>query len=231
MEQKAHTTTTTNKTGSSKKKITAKNDVEEEILVLSSSDSPNDVESEGEEEEEEQEPKQVEDATEDDDLDEEEEEADKNVSKRQSNEKTDTKKRNKEKMEEKKESVLYTFPMHRVNKMIKGENPDIRITQEAVFLINKASEKFLQLFCTEAYSCSFLDKKNHIAYKHLCSLVHLGIVVIASLFSLGEHSGIPSVVGKRRRFDFLSDFVPEKVKAEDALKEITSSSTHDQAET
>ncbi|KAK2987763.1 hypothetical protein RJ640_016358 [Escallonia rubra] len=39
-------------------------------------------------------------------------------------------------MEEKKESVLYTFPMHRVNRMIKGENPDIRITQEAVFLVN-----------------------------------------------------------------------------------------------
>ncbi|KAK3043828.1 hypothetical protein RJ639_000527 [Escallonia herrerae] len=210
MEQKAHTTTTTtNKTGSSKKKITAKNDVEEEIFVLSSSDSPNDVESEGgEEEEEEEEPKQVKDPTEDEDLDEEEEEADENVSKRQSSEKTDRKKRNKEKMEEKKESVLYTFPMQRVNRMIKGENPDIRITQEAVFLINKASEKFLQLFCTEAYACSFLDKKNHIAYKHLSS-----------------------VVGKRRRFDFLSDFVPEKVKAEDALKEVSSSSTHDQAET
>ncbi|GJX92169.1 patatin-like protein [Tanacetum coccineum] len=29
---------------------------------------------------------------------------------------------------------------------------------------------------------------------------------------------IPSAVGERKRFDFLADFVPEKVKAEDALK-------------
>ncbi|KAJ0793092.1 putative transcription factor Hap3/NF-YB family [Helianthus annuus] len=58
-------------------------------------------------------------------------------------------------------------------------------------------EKFLQVFTTEAYASAFLDHKKHIDYKHLSS-----------------------VVGKRKRFDFLSDFVPEKLKAEDALSEI-----------
>ncbi|GJR29438.1 DNA polymerase epsilon subunit C [Tanacetum coccineum] len=58
-------------------------------------------------------------------------------------------------------------------------------------------EKFLQLFATEAYASAFLDRKKQIDYKHLSS-----------------------VVGKRKRFDFLADFVPEKVKAQDALKEV-----------
>nr|GEZ43735.1 DNA polymerase epsilon subunit C [Tanacetum cinerariifolium] len=55
-------------------------------------------------------------------------------------------------------------------------------------------EKFLT---KEAYASAFLDQKKQIDYKHLSS-----------------------VVGKRKRFDFLADFVPEKVKAQDALKEV-----------
>ncbi|KAL4560920.1 hypothetical protein LXL04_033076 [Taraxacum kok-saghyz] len=101
-----------------------------------------------------------------------------------------------EEIEEKDSSSLYQIPMNRVSRIIKVEDPNVRITQDAVFIINKASEKFLQLFTTEAYASAFLDHKKHIGYKHLSS-----------------------VVSKRRRFDFLSDFVPEKVKAEDALKE------------
>ncbi|KAK6144451.1 hypothetical protein DH2020_021271 [Rehmannia glutinosa] len=100
--------------------------------------------------------------------------------------------------EEKSENALYRFPMNRVSRIIKSDNSDLRISQEAVFLINRASEKFLQLFCREAYACSFLEDKNYTAYNHLSS-----------------------VVAKRRRFDFLSDFVPEKVKAEDALAQIS----------
>lgn len=99
-------------------------------------------------------------------------------------------------------SSLYRFPMHRVNRIIKSEDPNIRISQEAVFVINKASEKFLQLFSMEAYACAFLDRKKCVAYHHLSS-----------------------VVTKRRRFDFLSDFVPVKLKAEDALKEMPSVDT------
>nr|XP_043609337.1 DNA polymerase epsilon subunit C [Erigeron canadensis] len=93
-------------------------------------------------------------------------------------------------------SIMYQIPMNRVSRIVKSEDPNIRITQDAVFAINKASEKFLQLLTTEAYASAFLDRKKNIDYKHLSS-----------------------VVSKRRRLDFLSDFVPEKVKAEDALKE------------
>lgn len=106
------------------------------------------------------------------------------------------KKKRKEEIEEKESSSLYQIPMNRVSRIIKSEDPNVRISQEAVYIINKASEKFLQLFTTEAYASAFLDRKKHIDYKHLSS-----------------------VISKRRRFDFLSDFVPEKVKAEDAIKE------------
>ncbi|KAL8259914.1 hypothetical protein R6Q59_027867 [Mikania micrantha] len=107
------------------------------------------------------------------------------------------KKQMKEDIEEKDDSLLYQIPMSRVSRIIKSEDPSLRITQEAVYIMNKASEKFLQVLTTEAYASAFLDHKKHIDYKHLSS-----------------------VVGKRRRFDFLSDFVPEKVKAEDALMEL-----------
>ncbi|GKA14173.1 hypothetical protein Tco_0693819 [Tanacetum coccineum] len=36
--------------------------------------------------------------------------------------------------------------------------------------------------------------------------------------SQGRKHFVTSAVGKRKRFDFLADFVPEKVKADDALK-------------
>ncbi|XP_057953090.1 DNA polymerase II subunit B3-1-like [Malania oleifera] len=96
----------------------------------------------------------------------------------------------------KKGKGLYNFPMHRVSRIIKSEGPDLRITHEAVFLINKASEKFLDLLCEDTYAYSVQGRKNYVAYNNLSS-----------------------VVRKRRRFDFLSDFVPEKIKAEDALAE------------
>ncbi|KAL2488809.1 nuclear factor Y [Forsythia ovata] len=106
----------------------------------------------------------------------------------------------KEEEEEEKSEItaLYKFPMNRVSRIIKSEDSDLRISQEAVFLINRASEKFLELFCREAYACAFMDRKKQIGYNHLSS-----------------------VVSKRRRFDFLSDFVPEKVKAEDASKQMS----------
>ncbi|KAL8214311.1 hypothetical protein R6Q57_003760 [Mikania cordata] len=107
------------------------------------------------------------------------------------------KKQMKEDIEEKDDSLLYQIPMSRVSRIIKSEDPSVRITQEAVYIMNKASEKFLQVLTTEAYASAFLDHKKYIDYKHLSS-----------------------VVGKRRRFDFLSDFVPEKVKAKDALMEL-----------
>ncbi|XP_004149539.2 chromatin accessibility complex protein 1 isoform X1 [Cucumis sativus] len=98
--------------------------------------------------------------------------------------------------EEEAEEKIYKFPMHRIKKIMRDENSDLRINQEALFLVNKASEMFLVQFCKDAYACCAQDRKKSLAYKHLSS-----------------------VVSKRKRYDFLSDFVPEKLKFEDALKE------------
>ncbi|CAK9314415.1 unnamed protein product [Citrullus colocynthis] len=98
--------------------------------------------------------------------------------------------------EEEAEEKICKFPMHRIKKIMRDENSDLRINQEALFLVNKASEMFLVQFCKDAYACCAEDRKKSLAYKHLSS-----------------------VVGKRKRYDFLSDFVPEKLKFEDALKQ------------
>ncbi|RAL46094.1 hypothetical protein DM860_006248 [Cuscuta australis] len=92
------------------------------------------------------------------------------------------------------ESILYKFPMSRVSRIIKSEISNTNVSQEATFVINKATEKFLDLFSKEAYACAFLARKPYVGYDHLSS-----------------------VVCKRKRFDFLSDFVPEKIKAKEAL--------------
>ncbi|XP_023512055.1 DNA polymerase epsilon subunit C-like isoform X2 [Cucurbita pepo subsp. pepo] len=98
--------------------------------------------------------------------------------------------------EEEVEEKIYKFPMNRIKKIMRDENSDLRINQEALFLVNKATEMFLVQFCKDAYACCAQDRKKSLAYKHLSS-----------------------VVCKRKRYDFLSDFVPEKLKFEDALKE------------
>lgn len=41
--------------------------------------------------------------------------------------------------EDKREDALYTFPMKRISQIMKSGTPDLRISQEAVFVINKAS--------------------------------------------------------------------------------------------
>ncbi|KAK4742889.1 hypothetical protein SAY87_000890 [Trapa incisa] len=93
--------------------------------------------------------------------------------------------------------------MSRVHRIVKSESPELRIDQEAYFLINKATvfpspNRSFLLFPTFGYA---------------------GLLVNESL------SPTASVVNKERRSDFLSDFVPEKIKAKDALKEITSEET------
>ncbi|RDX70681.1 DNA polymerase epsilon subunit 4, partial [Mucuna pruriens] len=97
------------------------------------------------------------------------------------------------------EAKTNVFPMNRIRTMIKGEDPDLRVSQEALLAINNAAEKFLEQFTQDAYACSVQDRKKSLSYKHLAN-----------------------VVSKQRRYDFLSDFVPEKVKAEDALRERSS---------
>ncbi|CAL8161321.1 unnamed protein product [Prunus armeniaca] len=113
---------------------------------------------------------------------------------KQSNKKRKQKQEEEEEVEEKEEVKSYTFPMERVKRIIRSEDSEMRISHDAVFLVNKATEKFLQKFCEDAHACCVKDRKKSLAYKHLSS-----------------------VVSKRKRYDFLSDYVPEKVKAEDAL--------------
>ncbi|KAI4334420.1 hypothetical protein L6164_019117 [Bauhinia variegata] len=100
------------------------------------------------------------------------------------------------------DSKTQRFPMHRIKTIIRAEENDSRVSQEAVFVINKATEKFLEQLTQNAYTCCMQDRKKSLSYKHLSS-----------------------VVNKQRRYDFLSDFVPEKIKAEDALAERNSGGT------
>jgi len=95
------------------------------------------------------------------------------------------------------DAKMYSFPMNRVKTIVRSEDSDLRINPEALFLVNKATDKFLEQFTKDAHACCVQDRKKSLGYKHL-SLV----------------------ISKRRRYDFLSDFVPEKIKAQDALAEI-----------
>ncbi|XP_047971673.1 cilia- and flagella-associated protein 251-like [Salvia hispanica] len=166
---------------------------EEEEEEVEEEEEEGEGEGEGEEEEEEEQEQEQEDE------DEETKPNSVNRKGKRDNAKSKGKKRSRKEedeseAEEKGENAQYVFPMKRINRIAKVENPDRKFFQEAVFVINKASEKFLQVFCKEAYACAFLEKKKQIAYNHLSS-----------------------VVSKRKRFQFISDFVPEKTKAKDAL--------------
>ncbi|KAL9227943.1 hypothetical protein vseg_003574 [Gypsophila vaccaria] len=94
------------------------------------------------------------------------------------------------------------FPTARISRIVKSDGFDSKITAEAVFLINKATVKFIELFSEDAYGYAVEERKNFVGYKHLSS-----------------------VVSKGKMFDFLSDFVPEKVTAEKALAERNPSET------
>lgn len=95
--------------------------------------------------------------------------------------------------------VICSFPMSRVWRLVRGEcgggGAEIRTTSEAVFLINKASEMFLERLTEDAHAFAKKEHKKYISYNHLSSTVNRG-----------------------KRYEFLSDFAPEKVRAEDALK-------------
>ncbi|XP_010542595.1 PREDICTED: DNA polymerase epsilon subunit C [Tarenaya hassleriana] len=94
------------------------------------------------------------------------------------------------------DAKLCRFPMNRIRRIMRIENVNSHITQDAVFLVNKATEMFIERFSEDAYDCSIQDKKKFIHYKHLSS-----------------------VVSNEERYEFLSDYVPEKLKAEDALEQ------------
>ncbi|KAH1148366.1 hypothetical protein GYH30_043134 [Glycine max] len=58
------------------------------------------------------------------------------------------------------------FPMNRIRTMMKGEDPDMRVSQEAMLAINNAVEKFLEQFTQEAYAFCVRDRKKCLNYDH-----------------------------------------------------------------
>ncbi|CAN8311595.1 unnamed protein product [Cochlearia groenlandica] len=94
------------------------------------------------------------------------------------------------------EAKMFRFPMNRIRRIMRNDDSAPQIMQDAVFLVNKATELFIERFSEEAYESSVKDKKKFIHYKHLSS-----------------------VVSKEERYEFLEDCVPEKVKAAAAVDE------------
>ncbi|XP_010475580.1 PREDICTED: DNA polymerase epsilon subunit 4 [Camelina sativa] len=94
------------------------------------------------------------------------------------------------------DAKMFRFPMNRIRRIMRSDNSAPQIMQDAVFLVNKATEMFIERFSEEAYESSVQDKKKFIHYKHLSS-----------------------VVSNDERYEFLADYVPEKLKADVALEE------------
>lgn len=88
-----------------------------------------------------------------------------------------------------------SFPMSRVRLLMRDEDASMRATNETVFLINKASELFLEAFAKDAHQNALKERKKSIAYDNLSTSVC-----------------------NQKRYKFLSDFVPLRVTAGDALK-------------
>ncbi|KAI9077086.1 hypothetical protein K1719_040908 [Acacia pycnantha] len=99
------------------------------------------------------------------------------------------------KVEEKENAKTNELPMSRIKRIMKAEDPELRVSEEAIFVISKATVKFLKQFTRESHACSVQDRKKFLGYQRLSD-----------------------VVSKQRRYDFLLDYVPEKLKAEDALR-------------
>ncbi|CAN6902725.1 hypothetical protein HID58_083799 [Brassica napus] len=94
------------------------------------------------------------------------------------------------------DAKMIRFPMNRIRRIMRSDNSAPQIMQDAVFLVNKATELFIERFSEEAYESSVQDKKKFIHYKHLSS-----------------------VVSNDERYEFLADCVREKLKADVAMEE------------
>nr|XP_023919537.1 uncharacterized protein LOC112031090 isoform X2 [Quercus suber] len=105
---------------------------------------------------------------------------------------------------DKEEAKTHRFPMNRIKTILRSQDSDLRITHEALFLVNKATEKFLEEFTKDAHACCVQDHKKSLAYKHLCT----------------------SMLPLCKRFE---NFVPEKLKAKDALAERKIAETENEA--
>ncbi|KAG6760712.1 hypothetical protein POTOM_033892 [Populus tomentosa] len=117
------------------------------------------------------------------------------------------------------------FPMARIKRIIKSEDSESLLNQDVVFLVNKATEKFLEQFSDEAYDYSVQDPSGNYPMAHIISkqetVESLYNALLSNVPEFNRHAVFffvsATVVSKRRRFDFLSDFVPEKLQAKDAL--------------
>lgn len=87
------------------------------------------------------------------------------------------------------------IPMTRVRTIMKSSPEITNISQDTLYIVCKATELFIQTFAKEAYKNS--NKSTELDYKKLADLVT-----------------------KDDKFQFLSEIVPFKVKAKEALKEI-----------
>lgn len=85
------------------------------------------------------------------------------------------------------------FPLARVKRLIKSEG-DTRVSLEATYAIAKAVGLFLEKFVEQSFEHMIDDKRHSLSYK-----------------DLSMH------VSQAKRFEFLADFVPEKVAASSAL--------------
>ncbi|XP_043699774.1 uncharacterized protein LOC122650423 [Telopea speciosissima] len=63
-------------------------------------------------------------------------------------------------------AVSGCFPTHRIKQIIRSEG-DFRTNAEAIFLINQATEKFVESLAEDAYACSGQHHEKYINYKHL----------------------------------------------------------------
>lgn len=92
-------------------------------------------------------------------------------------------------------SVQALIPMTRVRTIMKSSPEITTINQDTLFIVCKATELFIRKFCMDAYKDS--NKSSELDYKKLADLV-----------------------SKDDKFQFLSEIVPFKVKAKEALKDI-----------
>ncbi|KAI4373521.1 hypothetical protein MLD38_011640 [Melastoma candidum] len=90
-----------------------------------------------------------------------------------------------------------SLPLSRVRNIIRSNNLNSKVTGECYTLICKATECFINQFCEDAFElAASRGLKNVLKYEHLSSLVY-----------------------NMDRYDFLSDYVPQKIKAKDAIAE------------
>ncbi|KAF9596917.1 hypothetical protein IFM89_014481 [Coptis chinensis] len=108
------------------------------------------------------------------------------------------------------------FPANRINRIIRSEGADFRITQESIFLINKATYDH-----ANAFSNKFINKilVVNIHSANLKARFKAHTMLEALHFNLLGMEALPFAVSKGKKYDFLSDFVPDKIRAEDALLE------------